>query len=76
MSTRQEQIVEQIGQLADLAERGEQERNLLRQQRDRLADELEKLIKAIVKISRSPRLRARAEKAQEVLAVNTQESSE
>jgi len=75
MSTRQEQIVEQIGQLADLAEQGEQERILLCEQRDLLAGELEKLIEAIDKISRSPRLRARAESAKGVLAANTQEPS-
>jgi hypothetical protein len=76
MSTRQERIIEQIGQLADLAERGEQERLLLCQQRDRLAGELEKLIEAIGEISRSPRLRALAESAKGALAANTQEPSE
>ena len=75
MSTRQEQIVEQIGRLADRAEREEQERNLLHQQRDHLASELEKLIEAIGKISRSPRLRAWAESAQGVLTANMQEPS-
>ena len=75
MNTGQDPIVERIGRLADRAEREEQERKLLHQQRDRLAGELEKLIEAIVKISRSPRLRAWAESARGVLAANTQEPS-
>ena len=75
MSTEQEQIVERISQLADWAEQEERKREVLRQQRNRLANELGELIEAIGKISRSPRLRARAENAQEVLAANTQEPS-
>ena len=75
MNTGQEQIVERISQLADRAEQEERKREVLRQQRNRLANELGELIEAIGKISRSPPLRAQAESAQGVLAANMQEPS-
>ena len=75
MKTTQRQIIKRIGQLANRAKQEEQERKLLYQQQDRLIDELEQLIEAVFKISRSPRLRAQAESAQKVLTANTQKTS-
>jgi len=80
MDIGRDQIVARIGQLAEQAERDEQETAQLKrdaktlfQQRDNLADELETLIQAVLRISRSHQLRERAEKAQKALTANTQE---
>ncbi len=72
MDNGQDPIVERIGQLADRAEQQEQEIKALRQQQNHLADELGKLIEAVVKISRSPPLREQAQRAQKVLTANIQ----
>jgi len=75
MNKGQDQIVEQIGQLADRAERQEQEIETLRQRQNRLADELGQLVADVFRISRSSRLWDQAGKARDVLEANMQEPS-
>ena len=82
MSGEGERIIKQIGSLADRVDANEQEIQKLReeletslQHQDCLVRELETLIDAIDKISRSPRLKGQADHARETLGAVTGELS-
>jgi len=82
MNSEGARIIKQIGSLADCAEANEQEIQELRekletllQHQDCLARELETLIDAIAKMSRSPRLKRQASHARETLSAVTGEPS-